>query len=103
MTDNTPQSPCMGNGNLNQSPSPVSSHTPITPRGGLYFRDSSRLLFSMYSKIEEDKDNRVVERRRKDVDGILIFVSPRVRIHTPLKLERCRPVYSLPLLLRYFP
>ena len=59
----------------------------------------------MYSKVAEEKDNKMVERWQNDSDGILIFVSPRVRIHTPicLKLERCRPVYSLPLLLRCFP
>ena len=94
--------PDIGDGHLDRPHSGTSSQS---PRGGLHFRNSSRHLFSMYSKVAEEKDNKMVERWQNDSDGILIFVSPRVRIHTPicLKLERCRPVYSLPLLLRCFP
>jgi hypothetical protein len=77
-------SPCIGNGDLDQSLSVISSHT---PRGGLHFRDSSRLLFSMYSKIAEEKDNKMVERWQKDAKAILIFVSPRVRIYTHICLN----------------
>ena len=58
----------------------------------------------MYSKIAEEEDNKMTERWQKDADGILIFVSPRVCIYYYThKLERCRPVYSLPSSLRYFP
>ena len=35
----------------------------------------------MYSKAAEEEDNKMVERWQKDADGILIFVSPCVRIH----------------------
>lgn len=45
------------------------------PRGGLYFRDSSGLLFSMYSKLAEEEDNKMVDRWQKEAEGILIFVS----------------------------
>ena len=47
--------------------------------GGLHFRNSSRHVFSMYSKVTEAKDNEMVERWQKDAEGILIFVSPRAR------------------------
>lgn len=76
------------------------------PRGGLYFRDSSGLLFSMYSKLAEEEDNKMVDRWQKEAEGILIFVSACLGIHTftryASKLELCRPVYSLPSSLRYF-
>ncbi|KAF8471362.1 hypothetical protein DFH94DRAFT_613220, partial [Russula ochroleuca] len=36
-------------------------------------RDSSGLLFSMYSRIVEVEDNKMAERWQKDADGILIF------------------------------
>jgi hypothetical protein len=45
------------------------------PRGGPYFRDSSGLLFSMYSKLAEEEDNKMVDRWQKEAEGILIFVS----------------------------
>src|SRR6266852_103186 len=48
------------------------------PRGGLYYRDSSGLLFSMYSKLAEEEDNKMVDRWQKEAEGILIFVSPTV-------------------------
>lgn len=51
------------------------------PRGGLYFRDSSGLLFSMYSKLAEEEDNKMVDRWQKEAEGILIFVSRRVGVH----------------------
>jgi hypothetical protein len=49
------------------------------PRGGLY-RDSSGLLFSMYSKLSEEEDDKMVEGWQKEAEGILIFVSPNVGI-----------------------
>ena len=40
----------------------------------------------MYSKITKEGDDRVAERWQKDADGILIFVSLCVNIHTtPLR------------------
>jgi len=41
-------------------------------------RDSSWPLYAMYSKIAEEEDNNDAERRQKDADGILVFVSPHV-------------------------
>jgi len=37
--------------------------------------DSSGRLFSMYSKMAEEGDNKMVERWQRDADGILVFVS----------------------------
>ena len=49
----------------------------------------------MYSKIAEEEDNEMAERWQKDADGLLIFVSPRVSIHSSLcNLEHNRLVYS---------
>ena len=39
------------------------------------FQDSSEPLFSMYSKIGEEEDNKMVERWQKDAKEILLFVS----------------------------
>ena len=59
----------------------------------------------MYSKLAEEEDNKMVDRWQKEAEGILIFVSPNVGIvlKDAPKLELCRPVYSLPSSLRYFP
>jgi hypothetical protein len=48
---------------------------------GSHFGDSSGPLFWMYSKIAEKDDNTMAERWQKDADGILIFVSPQVRLY----------------------
>src|SRR5580692_2395981 len=53
-------------------------------RGGSDFGDSSGPLFSMYSKIAEEEDNRMTDRWTKDADGILIFVSHHITNHTTL-------------------
>ena len=45
------------------------------------FGDSSGKLFSIYSNVAEDEDNKMVERWQKDADAILIFVSHCVSIH----------------------
>ncbi|KAI0292524.1 hypothetical protein BC826DRAFT_433338 [Russula brevipes] len=48
--------------------------TPSQPsRGETNFGDSSGPLFSMYSKIAEDEDNKMVDQWQKDADGIIIF------------------------------
>jgi hypothetical protein len=63
--------------------------------------DSSASLFSVYYNAADIEDNKMVESWQKDAEGILLFVSPRVGIHSyniAHKLERYRPVYS-PLLL----
>ena len=41
-------------------------------------RDSSWPLYAMYSKIAQEEDNNDAERRQKDADGILVFVSPHI-------------------------
>ena len=42
------------------------------------YGDSSWPLYSMYSKITDGDDNKMVEYCQKDADGTLIFVSPYV-------------------------
>jgi hypothetical protein len=44
--------------------------------------DSLGLLFSVYSKTVEDGDNRGAKHWQKDAEGIVIFVSSSVDIHT---------------------
>jgi hypothetical protein len=57
--------------------------TPNQPlQGESNFGDSSGPLFSIYSKAAEDEDNKMVERWQKDADGILIFVSPLIKINS---------------------
>jgi hypothetical protein len=53
-------------------------------QGGSSFGDSSGKLFSIYSNVAEDEDNKMVERWQKDADGILIFVSSCVGIRSLL-------------------
>jgi hypothetical protein len=68
--------------------------------------DSSRPLFSMYSKIAEEEDNKMTDRWQQEAtDGVLVFVSTHVRdsCNYSHKLERCSPVYSLLPLLRCSP
>jgi hypothetical protein len=67
-------------------------------QGESIFGDSSRELFTMYSKAVEEEDNKKAETVQKDAEGLLIFVSPRVGIQISLCLKRdhYRPVYSLP-------
>ena len=49
--------------------------------------DSSGPLFSIYSKAAEEEDNKMVEQWQKDAEGILIFVSPRVRFRLSLHMN----------------
>ena len=56
-------------------------------QGEFNFGDSSGPLFSIYSKVAEEEDNKMVDRWQKDADGILIFVSPCISIHTSLRLK----------------
>jgi hypothetical protein len=63
------------------------------------FGDSSGPLFSIYSKVAEEEDNKMVERWQKDADGILIFVSPILSFIYCIfsrQLVYYRLVYSLP-------
>ena len=36
----------------------------------------------MYVKMSQEEDNKMADRWQKDADGILIFVSPHVYLHT---------------------
>jgi hypothetical protein len=45
------------------------------PQGESNFGDGSGPLFSIYSKIAEEEDNRMIDRWQKDADGTLVFVS----------------------------
>jgi hypothetical protein len=76
------------------------------PQGESNFGDSSGPLFSLYSKITEEEDNKMTDRWQKDADGILIFVSGLVAILIPTyvnNLWHYRPVYFLLPWLHYLP
>lgn len=60
-------------------PQPAPTGTQL-PQGEFNFGDSSVPLFSLYSKIAEEEDNKLADRWQKDADGILIFVSVRVTL-----------------------
>lgn len=47
--------------------------------------DSSGPLFTMYSNIAEEEDDKMVERWQKDAEGIIIFVRPDFCFQTPNK------------------
>ena len=65
-------------GNRTQS----APNRPLQPsRGKSSLGFSSGPLFFIYSKTAEEEDNKIVECRQKDADGILVFVSPPVGIH----------------------
>ena len=64
--------------------------------------DSSQPLFSMYSEMAEEEDNRMATLWQKDADGIRVFVSPFIPIHLRTSTK---PIYRLDyslLLLRHF-
>jgi hypothetical protein len=39
----------------------------------------------MYIKMTEGEDNKMADRWQKDADGILIFVSPYISLHTEVQ------------------
>jgi len=51
------------------------------------FSDSSGPVFSLYSKIAVEEDDKTAERWKTNADGILIFVSLRLSIHISLHLS----------------
>jgi hypothetical protein len=59
-------------------PRPTRDPSLLSSKGGIDDRDSSWPLYALYSKIAQGEDNNDAERRQKDADGILVFVSPRV-------------------------
>ena len=73
--------PFIVNGNIDEPRSGPNQSYP----GESSFRDSSGPLFSMYTKIAEEEDNKMTDRWQKDADGILIFVSflITVRVASP--------------------
>ena len=50
--------------------------------------EGSGLLFSVYSKAAKDVDKNMAEHWQKDAEGIVIFVSPGVHIHTSSHINR---------------
>ena len=68
------------------------------------FRDGSWPLFSMYSTIAEEEDNKRAERWQKDADEILIFVRPCTILCALTYINwTTRPVFSLLPLLYFLP
>jgi hypothetical protein len=65
-------------GNGNQPQSPPTSRALESSEEEPDYSSSSWTLYSMYSKIAEDEDNKMLERCQRDADGTLIFVSPHV-------------------------
>lgn len=49
-------------------------------KGELNYGDSSWPLYSMYSKIAQQDDNRLAERCQRDTNGTMVFVSPHVKL-----------------------
>ncbi|KAH9978279.1 hypothetical protein BJV74DRAFT_141939 [Russula compacta] len=54
-------------------PQSVQNQPSRPSQGGSNIGDSSWPIFSMYSKIAEEEDNKMTDRWTKDADGILIF------------------------------
>jgi hypothetical protein len=74
------------------------------PQGESNLGDSSVPLFSLYSKIAEEEDNKLTDRWQKDADGILIFVSVHTTTSVVTRINgSTRPVFSLRPSPRYFP
>jgi hypothetical protein len=65
---------------------PQSAQNPIS-QASSNFSDSSGPLFNLYVKMAEEEDNKIADRWQKDADGILIFVSPHIRLRVhPLNI-----------------
>lgn len=85
-------------------PVSVQNQQSQSSQGESNFRGGSGPLFSMYSKVADEEDKEMVERWKQDADGIILFVSYRVRILIFMhNLENHRLVYSLLPSLRSFP
>ena len=71
---------CIVDGHLNH---PLLAQFVTQPsQGESNFGDSSGPLFTMYSKIAEEEDNKMAERWQEDADGIIIFVHPEGTLHS---------------------
>ncbi|SRR5258708_1677277 len=53
----------------------------------LHNTSKSGLLFSLYSKMVEEDDNKRAERQQKDAEGIILFVSPHSYLLTPEQVD----------------
>jgi hypothetical protein len=74
------------------------------PQGESNFGDSSVPLFSLYSKIAEEEDNKLTDRWQKDADVILIFVSVHATTSVVTRINgSTRLVFFLRPSPRYFP
>lgn len=71
-------------------------HPSLSSHGGNNYRDSSWPLYAMYSKITQEEDNNDAEHSQRDVDGLLVFVSPHVTSTSLQPQLKNRPVYSPP-------
>jgi hypothetical protein len=87
-------------------PKELQPKLPPPPQEESRLDDSSRTIFSVYSKLSEEEDTKMTERWQKNAEGILIFVSLYVDIHTFMRINwhNChrRPVYSLQLSQHYW-
>jgi len=54
---------------------------PESPLKGVDDRNGSLPLYAMYSKITQERDNKEAGHGQQYVDGLLVFVSPRVISH----------------------
>jgi len=72
-----------------RQPEVAQAQLPQPCQGEPHFCDSSWPLYSMYSKIAQEEDDKIAERCQRNADGMLIFVSPheyfRVAAHTNLR------------------
>jgi len=75
--------PCTGNSYREEAQSGANPPSP----GQSGIRDGYVPLYSMYSEIGEEEDNRLFERWRKDADVTLIFVSPHVDIYSAASMN----------------
>ena len=64
-----------------------SGHNQQSPQGGSNAGDSSRPLFSLYSKIAKEQDDEMTNRWQQDAKDILIFVSGPVSILTDASIN----------------
>ncbi len=72
----------MVDGHPRRSQAPALSSPTSSSQKKTIHRDSSRILYAVYSKSAEKRDNRVFKTWQKDADGIIFFVSPKVAFYT---------------------
>jgi hypothetical protein len=67
---------------VDDHPEQLRPELPQTPQDASNSDESSRKIYSVYSKIAEEEDNKMTESWQKSADGILIFVSPCIDVTT---------------------